>query len=245
MRLAFLVLAPILMLAGCGGGGGKDAPTAPANSVKTVAAPAGTTWVDHVEKTANGGFRMGNPDAPLKLIEYGARTCPACAAFDLQGFEPLKSKYVATGKVSYEFRDYPVHGPLDLGPILVGQCVEPEAFFPLLNQMFQDQPKLLAKEEAVIQMLQSSPNLTPNQVATTVAEQLGYIDYVKQRGVPEVKVRACLADSATITTLSANTQKANDTYQINHTPSFILNEHMLDDVGSWDDLDAALKKAGA
>lgn len=245
MRFALLALAPLMLLAACGGGGAKDAPAAPADSVKAVAAPAGTSWVDHVEKTADGGFRMGNPDAPIKVIEYGARTCPACAAFDLQGFEPLTKNYVATGKVSYEFRDYPIHGPLDLGPILVGQCVDPQAFFPLLNQMFQDQPKLLAKEEAVVQMLQSTPNLTPNQVAATVAEQLGYIDYVKQRGVPEAKVRACLADPAAINAISTSTQKANDTYQINHTPSFIVNGRSMDDVGSWSDLEAALKKAGA
>ena len=30
-------------------------------------------------ETPEGGFVIGNPNAPLKLVEYGSLTCPACA----------------------------------------------------------------------------------------------------------------------------------------------------------------------
>ena len=37
--------------------------------------------VTTVVRTPAGGYRQGNPDAPVKLIEYGSRTCPTCARF--------------------------------------------------------------------------------------------------------------------------------------------------------------------
>ena len=62
---AFLAAAPLLLMTACSGGDSANE-TAPANSVKATAAPAGKAWVDTVVKTPEGGFRMGlqvmNPD---------------------------------------------------------------------------------------------------------------------------------------------------------------------------------------
>lgn len=240
-----LALAPLALLAGCGDGGSPDAaPTAAPNSVKAVAAPEGTSWVDTVTKT-DRGVLMGNPDAPLKIVEYGSRACPACAMFDIQGFDPLTQKYIATGKVSYEFRDYPIHGAMDLAPILLGKCVDDAAFFPLLNQMFHSQSELLANAQQAGTEIQNMPGLSPAQTATAFAEKLGYLDFVKQRGVPDAKARACLNDKAALDKLTADTEYANTTYGIHQTPSFVLNGKLLDNVGSWAQLEEVLKKAGA
>ena len=35
-------------------------------------------------KTPEGGFVMGNPNAKVKLIEFGSLTCPHCAEFEEQ-----------------------------------------------------------------------------------------------------------------------------------------------------------------
>jgi len=78
---------------------------------------------------------MGNPAAPVQLVEFGSRTCPHCAAFAATGIKPLIDKYVRTGKVSYEFHDFPVHGAIDLAPILLGHCVPASQFFPLIDAM--------------------------------------------------------------------------------------------------------------
>ncbi|MBY0303734.1 MAG: protein-disulfide isomerase [Sphingomonas sp. 28-62-20] len=239
-----LAVLPALALAACN----KDdtaTVSAPVKSIAAAPAPAGTAWADVVAPTPQGGMRMGNPDAPIKLIEYGARTCPTCARFDAEGLPALKSGMIASGKVSYEFRDFPVHGPLDIGPILLGQCVEPAAFFPMLEDMMRNQQTLLAKEQQVAQAGQALQGKPPMEVARFFAENLGYIDFVKQRGVPESKALACLADQAAIARLAANLQQADTEYKVSGTPTFIVNGKIADGVLDWKGLEGVLRAAGA
>jgi protein-disulfide isomerase len=236
-----LALVPLILVAGCGKGGNEGNST-----VAVKPAPGGQKWEDVIVTTDDGGVRMGNPDAPLKLIEYGSRTCPHCAHFDEEGLPQLKSGYIANGKVSYEFRDYPVHGAIDVAPYLLGHCVEPAQFFPMLDQMMTNQQTLLAAADKITPAEQASwQTKTPNEVATILAEKLGYLDFVKQRGVPEAKARACLADKGALDALTNRLKIADQQYHVNSTPTFILNGKKLDDVGDWDTLKAALATAGA
>src|SRR5437868_2177610 len=106
MRI-FLALAALVALAGCGGGDADNSAITNAAPVTAASPPPGKAWVDVVEKTGEGWYRQGNPNAPIKLIEYGSRSCPTCGRFAAEGVEPLRAKYIATGQVSYEFRDFP------------------------------------------------------------------------------------------------------------------------------------------
>jgi len=245
-----LALAPLALVAGCGGsgsGGNASAPSAAAGSVAAKAAPAGKQWVDIVSKTADGGYLMGNPDAPLKVIEYGSRSCPHCAHFDAEGLPALKTGYIASGKVSYEFRDYPVHAALDIPGILLGQCVDTSQFFPMLDQMMSKQDVLLADIDKKLPAAEQAgwQTKSPNEVATIMAQKLGYVDFVKQRGVPEAKAMACLADKGALDTLSKHLQTADSQFHVAYTPTFILNGSKLDGADDWAKLEAALKAAGA
>ena len=241
---ALIALLPLALLAACSGAGTDNASTPTASApVAAKPAPAGKAWTDVVSATPEGGYRMGNPDAPLKLIEYGSRACPFCAKFSAEGTAPLKAGYIASGKVSYEFRDYPIHGALDVAPYLLGHCLSADAFFPMLDQMMANQPTLLAKVQEVSQSAVALGE--PTKVATAFAEGLGYLDFVKQRGVPEDQARACLNDKAKIAVLAANADKANQQYNVSGTPTFILNGKKLDSVGEWATLEPALKAAGA
>lgn len=239
-------ILPALLVAACGKGGTDANSSAPAAApVAAVAAPAGQNWVDTVVKTPEGGFRMGNPNAPVKLIEYGSRACPYCAKFDAEGVPPLKAGAIAQGKLSYEFREYPVHGALDIAPILLGQCVDTGAFFPLLDQMMAAQPQLLVNEQKASQEVQAMGNVSPAQVATAYAEKLGYIDFVKQRGVTEAKARACLNDKAAFDTLARRKDAADQQFNISGTPTFIVNGTVAANVNDWAQLQPVLRAAGA
>ena len=240
---ALIAATSLLFMTACSGGeSGGNTTAAPIAPVKPA---AGVAWVDTVVKTPEGGFRMGNPNAPLKIVEYGSRLCPACKALNDEGFEPLKANYIATGKVSYEFREYPVHGSLDLASILLGQCTGDTAtFFPILDQMFKNQETLLTNAQTVGAKLQATPNATPNQVAMAFGEGLGLIDFMKQRGLPEPKARACLNDPAGIQKIVDGQNAANTKYQITGTPTLILNDVKLN-VGDWTGLKAALVERGA
>ena len=54
-------------------------------TITQASPPQGGTWADVVNATSSGGFVMGNPNAKVKLVEYGSLTCPHCKAFDDEG----------------------------------------------------------------------------------------------------------------------------------------------------------------
>jgi protein-disulfide isomerase len=241
-------LTAATLLAACGSSGGGDNISAPAASpaapVAGASAPAGTAWTDRVEQTAEGGFRMGNPEAPIKLIEYGSRTCGHCAAFANTGMEGLKG-YVASGKVSFEFRDFLLN-PIDLGAALLGQCAGPGPFFGILDQMYAEQANILkngpGQDEAFAKQIEAMP---PQQRVVALAERFGYLAFVQERGVPETQARACLADQAKTQALVKSNEDASKQYSIPGTPTFILNGKVLENTGTWPQVEAALKSAGA
>jgi len=236
--------AAIALLSACGSNsGGND--SAPAAPVAAVAAPAGQDWTQVVSKTPEGGYVMGNPNAAIKLVEYGSRTCPTCGAFGQTGMKPLEETYVKSGKVSYEFRDFLVHAP-DLGVAALGHCVGEAPFFPLLEQMYMEQPAVLEKLEKIpADFQQKLQAMTPAQQATAWVEHLGYLDFVKQRGVTEQQARACLADGKMLEAIGKVTEAGMQEHNVTGTPTFILNGNQLQGSVTWPQIEAALKNAGA
>lgn len=240
-KVLALTLFAALALTSCGKKVEEAAPLA------AVAPPAGKQWTDVVAQTAEG-YRLGNPDAPLKLVEYGSRTCPTCGEFGRQGMRPLEEKYVKTGKLSYEFRDFIVHGAPDVPASQLGRCIGAETFFPVLEQMYMNQIAYLEPMEAGMsdQAFQASLTGKPAAViATAWAEKMGLIDFFKQRGLPEAAARACLNDTKALEKLAKITNDASASGLVTGTPTFILNDKKLENVVSWAALEPALKSAGA
>ena len=230
------------MLSACGGDDAANV-TAPAGSVAAVAPAADQDWSQTVSQTPESGYRMGNPDARLKLVEYGSRLCPGCRLFYTEGNTPLVEQYVKTGKVSYEFRDLPVHGPVDIPSILLGHCVAKEAFFPVLDQMFESQPAFLEKQSKLSQERYAQLQNDPVALAGWLAAEMGYVDFVQQRGVPEARARQCLSDRAAIEKIATDARTAAEK-GVNGTPTFFLNGSKIE-AGDWRSVEAALKQAGA
>jgi protein-disulfide isomerase len=241
MKTAALLAALSLTLAGCGGGADGNSATSAA-PVQGKAAPAGQTWPEVVAKTAEG-YRMGNPDAPIKLVEYGSRLCPACRAFATESLPPMVQNYVTSGKVSYEFREFLIHGKADLPPSLLGRCVGEAAFFPVMEQQYANQPDFVQRLDQQ-GFLQSIDALPPQQQFVAMAQQMGLIDFMKQRGLPEAKARACLSDMKQIDAITKQTQDKGADGTVTSTPTLILNGRKLDSF-QWKDVEGELKRAGA
>ena len=91
---------------------------------------------------------------------------------------------------------------------------------------------------------QEIQNLPPGQVFTRWAEKLGYIEFAKQRGLPEAQVRACLTDTKAIDAL-VKYMDAGTKAGVTGTPSFFLNGEPLAGAVSWSQVEQALKNAGA
>ncbi|UUL81818.1 thioredoxin domain-containing protein [Sphingomonas qomolangmaensis] len=237
-----LALAALALLAACNGADTSSNTSAPAAPVAAAPAPAGQNWTETVSETPEGGYRMGNPDAAVKLVEYGSRTCPACAAFARDGFDPL-TKLVESGKVSFEFRDFLIHGAPDLASAVLGRCGGTAPFFPMLEQMYADQSATLDRlqnlSEAQQQQLQSLP---PQDQIAAIAQAAGYVDFVKQRGISDAQAKTCLADTALVDKLVKTTESATE---VQGTPSFFINGEKVENAVNWQQVEAALKNAGA
>lgn len=235
-------------LVGCN----KSQPTvAPTTTNETVtvteaAPPPGGTWADVVNATSAGGYMMGNPHAKVKLVEIGSLSCPHCKAFDDEGVPPLIENYVKPGKVSWEFRPYVIHGPIDMAADLVVRCDGVKTFFPLVQAMYKDQPVLMAKVEATPQdKLAQIQSLPTNQVFVSMANVMGLQDWAAARGVPQAKSNQCLSDPKMINDEVQHTADVSNDYpSFEGTPAFIVNGTMLPkDTTTWTKLEPALKQA--
>jgi protein-disulfide isomerase len=242
MKSILIAATAALALAACGGGETAGAPKG--EPIAKVAAPAGKAWTDVVSKTEAGGYKMGNPDAKLQLLEYGAITCPGCAQFAAQSTEEL-NELVNTGVVAFEFRPFLVHGVQDIPGFLLSQCSGPEAFFPLIDQLFADQPNWLGKMSSVTPAdQQAMQKMSPAEISSLLATRMGLIDFVKARGISEDQAKACLTDKAQIDGLIALTEKAGKDDGVSGTPFFLLNGAKLDG-SSWNQVKGKLVEAGA
>lgn len=244
MRIKTIIIAATaaLALASCGSGENAGAPKG--EPIAKVAAPAGRAWTDVVSKTEVGGYKMGNPDAKLQLVEYGAITCPGCAQFSVQSTEEL-NEIVNTGTVAFEFRPFLVHGVQDIPGFLLAQCSGPEAFFPLTEQLYAEQQSWLSKISTVTEADQAAmQKMTPPQISTLLGTKMGLIDFVKSRGISEDQAKSCLGDKAAIDSLIALTEKGGKDDGVTGTPSFLLNGSKID-AGSWNQVKGKLVEAGA
>lgn len=59
----------------------------------------------------NGSPIIGNPDAPITVLEWGDYQCTFCYRFHQSSLNIILSEYVDTGKVKLVFKDFPLNGP--------------------------------------------------------------------------------------------------------------------------------------
>lgn len=248
IRNAIVCAAAVLALAACNKHKNEGS-TAVVNQTVTITTanpPSGGTWADVVNATSDG-FMMGNPNAKVKLIEIGSLSCPHCKAFEDEGVPTLVEKYVKSGQVSWEFRPYVIHGPIDMAADLVIRCNGLKTFFPLGQALYKDQAVWMAKLEAVPQdKVEQIQNLPTNQVFVQMASLMGLQDWAAARGVPQAKSNQCLSDQKMIDHEVQVTSNVSTQYpDFEGTPSFVINGTLLAKTASWDklqpQLDAALK----
>ena len=245
MKISYILLASaIFASAACNSEKGNGAAgKTPEVTAAAVPAPNNGDWTAMVSKTPEGGFLMGNPNAKVKLIEFGSMTCPHCATFEEEGTKALLENYVKKGLVSFEFRNY-VRDPYDLTASLLARCGGEASFFGLTRNLFADQKDWLGKiqeaDPAKMQALQSMP---PAQQFSTIADLAGLKQYASMRGVPQAKADQCLADQASIDQLVQMNSDAVTQFSIRGTPSFVINGALVDKAASWKELEPKIKEA--
>ena len=237
--LAIAAIGLVLVLTGCGKKDeGGNATAKPAG----VEAPyTGQDWSQTVVKTADGGFRMGQADAPVKLIEYASLTCPHCRDFTKEAAATLKEKYVRTGKLSWEYRNF-VLNPLDLAATLVVRCQGPDTFFPFAEQLYATQAEWLGKFNSVDEkQLQAMGALPQEQQRVKLIEVTGLDEFFKTHGVPAERINACLTDKAGVDEVLKLMDHGQKEMKVDGTPSFFIDGEKQEGVYDWKGLEAALR----
>lgn len=242
-RLATLALiAPLALgLAACSKEKGDEAGLS-GDPIAAIAPPAGKEWTDIVAKTPEGGYRMGNPDAPIKLVEYGSLSCPHCAKFAQDGFAELTSKFVSSGRVSFEFRSFAIH-PQDVPLTVMMRCSTTEAAIPLAEQVYANFDALMARIQQGAPQAKAAMELPDNQRFVALADVLGITEFFAQRGISKDQAKICLANSAAATEV-AKQAESYGADGISSTPTLRING-VTEEATTWEALKPRLEALGA
>lgn len=244
VALATIVAPLTLALAACGGTEADDGTIAQAEAIAPIPAPAGTTWSEKTVVTPESGYLMGNPDAPIKLVEYGSLTCPGCAAFSAEASEELQAEYINSGRVSFEFRSFMIHGAPDMVLTRLAECGSPEAVIPLADQIWANIGTLVPAFQAAGQAGEQAMSLPPEQRFVAFADAANIYDFFAARGISRDQARTCLADTKAIERLANASQQNAEKDQVGGTPTFFVNGKRID-TNSWAGLEPVLQRAGA
>ena len=101
------LLASVLIAASLVGGT-ESGPAAQPPAAPAAAAPEQDSLLRGIPQD---GIALGDPKAPVTLVEYADLQCPYCAAWARDAFPAIVDEYVRTGKVRIVFRGLAFVGP--------------------------------------------------------------------------------------------------------------------------------------
>jgi protein-disulfide isomerase len=106
-------------------------------------------------RTADGGFVLGNPDAPITVVEFADFLCSHCQNYKLT-IDRVIHDFVATGQAKLEYRTLPAVDPTQsVYAAQLAECADtlnPGAFWQAHDVMFE-----------LISRSSFDPNTTPRE----------------------------------------------------------------------------------
>lgn len=175
------------------------APAVPTDAGNFVTDSAGVAAVD-VEKVM-GVRGIGNPDAPIKIVEYASMTCSHCAHFHNDILPELKSKYIDTGKVYLQFVEFPLNDPA-LKATITARCLPEARYDGFVSLLFKNQEQWSTGIDYMAHLKQNA----------------------KLAGLSDEQFQACHDNGEIKTRIAASMQEAQDKWKVSSTPTFIINE---------------------
>jgi protein-disulfide isomerase len=109
-------------------------------------APAASTNPDVKISPALEDVILGDPNAPVKIVEYGSLACPHCRDFWMQQMPKLKPVYIDTGKANYTFRDLTLGGAAALSDAsaAIARCAGKDKYYAAVQAFFDRQYDIAA-----------------------------------------------------------------------------------------------------
>jgi protein-disulfide isomerase len=154
----------------------------------------GETSADELQERS-----LGDPQAPVTIIEYASLTCPHCAQFHTEVLPELKERYIAPGKVRMIYRDFPLDQQA-LNAAVLAHCAGPDRYFSFLAVLFETQASWARADDPIAAL-----------------KRLG-----KLGGLTEQEMDACFADEALTDSILRTRLEGQNQYQIGSTPTFVI-----------------------
>jgi protein-disulfide isomerase len=173
-------------------------------------APAAITYHELIE---------GNPKAKVTIVEFASLTCPHCARFNETVLPQVKKNYVATGKVRFVYKDFPLD-QLAMTGAMLARCAPPGMGMKLIDIMFKNQLEW-ARAEQPIAPLRA---------------------YAQLAGMSSAQVDACLQNAALLQAIKDEQNKAATLYQVEATPTFYVGDEKVSGEKSYDEFAAIIDK---
>ena len=161
----------------------------------------------------------GNPNAKVTVVEYASLTCPHCAKFYVESFPKLKKDYIDTGKIKFVFRDLPTPPQnLAMAAAALARCVPDNRGLTFVGVLYKNQQEWTKNPEEELRK------------------------YAGLSGLSKDDFEACLQNEAIVTELNRVAQTALSLYKVQRTPSFLVDNELVD-FETYPGLAAAIDKA--
>jgi len=147
---------------------------------------------------------LGNPDAPVEIIEYASMTCPHCASFHETVFPALKEEYIDTGKVRFVLREFPFD-PLAAAVFMLARCSD-DKYYDVVDLFFETQRQWAVREGALKEI-------------RALAKQAGFSDEAFQK---------CLTDQQLLDGINAVKDRGASEFGVNATPTILIDGTKLE-----------------
>ena len=144
---------------------------------------------------------LGNPNAPITLLEYASPSCPHCAHFAIEDMPKIKRDLIDTGKVFYIFRVFPIHAP-DGAVEGIARCLPSQRYFPYMERMFR--------------------NLSQWYSGETTDVHGAILQLAGVEGLSREQADRCISNQKVVDRINEIAQDAVATYQVNYTPFFVV-----------------------
>jgi protein-disulfide isomerase len=165
---------------------------------------------------------LGNPDAPITIVEYASLTCPHCAHFTNEVLPEIKKEWIDTGKAKLVLRDFPLDEPA-LRAAMIARCASPDRFYAFADTFFAQQEKWV--------------------VARDYREALARL--AKLGGMGKDEFDACLKNTALENKIVEQRLIASKELDVNSTPTFFVNGSKLTGVPTVEEFNKVLSSLAA
>ncbi|MEK9672797.1 MAG: DsbA family protein [Rhodospirillaceae bacterium] len=163
---------------------------------------------------------LGDPKAPVTIVEYASLGCPHCKQFHEETLPRIKKKYVASGKVKVIFRDFPL-GQRAMAASMVARCAGPVRYFAMVDVLFRDQAVWGRAEDGMAALIASA----------------------KKLGMSEAQVDSCLRNEGLLQGLRKIAEDAHNTHGVASTPSFLVQGQKVEGAQPFDAFEQLIQRA--